>query len=510
MKLRNIEIALATLALIFIFYKLFASIDGYIAGRFSDAAYGREMFVAKGLQFNFWINYFIPPLLKWFSIYVSFIWTACSLPDKFITARKWQKAALLIIAGTLVIWMLFVLSDYLKMPFNDHILSESLYREFGVVCAISGAVLLYEILKQTAIWLLQREPVTKKSWSSKPFTNDIIWFVIIWGVVLFGCAILMPYRRLGLFLALISPSMFGSYLVCYYLLIPKYYCKGDKNSFWMLVLFSTFIINIPLTGFYIANISYGDIDFAVKFLFAWLLQVAIILPLSFFLYKSRQNQIAELNSLKTELGTSNAGLQFLRSQINPHFLFNALNTLYGTALMENAEKTGEGIQKLGDMMRFMLHENHQDKIALSRELDYLHNYVDLQNLRIAASPNISIEMQIEDIIGYYEIAPMLLIPFIENAYKHGISLKEKSWIKVTLYKKDEVLHLDVYNSVHPQKENDPERYHSGTGLENVKQRLALLYANKHELIIRQNAQEFFIHLSITLSSLNQPPATENA
>ena len=66
MKLRNIEIALATLTLIFIFYKLFASIDGYIAGRFSDAAYGREMFVAKGLQFNFWINYFIPPLLKWF------------------------------------------------------------------------------------------------------------------------------------------------------------------------------------------------------------------------------------------------------------------------------------------------------------------------------------------------------------------------------------------------------------------------------------------------------------
>jgi len=85
-------------------------------------------------------------------------------------------------------------------------------------------------------------------------------------------------------------------------------------------------------------------------------------------------------------------------------------------------------------MRFMLHENNQDKIALSRELEYLHNYIDLQNMRLALSQELTIDLQIENIVGYDEIAPMLLIPFIENAYKHGISLQERSWISVSLYK----------------------------------------------------------------------------
>jgi LytS/YehU family sensor histidine kinase len=236
----------------------------------------------------------------------------------------------------------------------------------------------------------------------------------------------------------------------------------------------------------------------------WLVPTILTIAISWWVYWANQDRYQQLESLQTALGTSNANLQFLRSQINPHFLFNALNTLYGTALMEKADKTGEGIQKLGDMMRFMLHENNQDKIALSRELDYLHNYIDLQNMRIAPSDQMLIEIQIEDIVGYYEISPMLLIPFIENAYKHGISLKQRSWINVTLFKKENVLHLDVHNSVHPVNESDPERSHSGTGLDNVKQRLQLIYPNAHELVIRKNAKEFFIHLSLTLNT--QQPA----
>lgn len=509
MKLRNIEIALATLFLLFVVYKLFASVDGYIAGRFSDSAYGREMFTAKGLHFNFWVNYFFPALLRWFAIYAAFIWIASSLPDKFITNRSWQKAVFSLIGGFIVIWLLFVLSDCVKMPFDDYVLPESLYHEFGVVAGISGVILLYEIFKQVAIWLLKRD-AAKKTEKNNTIITDTIWFVSIWAIALLSASVFQPYWGLGFFLAFIPPSVFLTYLVCLYYLVPKYYYQPEKGGFWLFAALITLAVNVPLGGIYTIKMSYGSIDFVAKFLFGWALQAVFIVPICIYLHKIKMKRVAELTGLKAELGTSNAGLQFLRSQINPHFLFNALNTLYGTALMENAEKTGEGIQKLGDMMRFMLHENNQDKIALSRELDYLHNYIDLQNLRIASSPNISIELQIEDIIGYYEIAPMLLIPFIENAYKHGISLKEKSWIKVSLYKKDGTLHLDVYNSIHHKKENDPERYHSGTGLENVKQRLALLYPNKHELVIRQNAQEFFVHLSITLSSLNQPTAKTNA
>lgn len=232
-------------------------------------------------------------------------------------------------------------------------------------------------------------------------------------------------------------------------------------------------------------------------------QLLITLPVSWRIYKDRNNKkVEEIITLKTELGKSDANLNFLKSQINPHFLFNALNTLFGTALQENAERTGEGIQKLGDMMRFMLQENMEDKIALTRDIDYLKNYIVLQKLRTSTSDDIRIETQIDDQTQDLEIAPMLLIPFVENAFKHGISLKYPSHIKITLQISDKKLYFDVHNSIHLKVDNDPEKLQSGIGLQNVQQRLALQYANRHELIIRENAKEFFIHLTIELDKIS--------
>ena len=217
------------------------------------------------------------------------------------------------------------------------------------------------------------------------------------------------------------------------------------------------------------------------------------------IYTSRNRKnMEEIVTLKTELGKSDATLHFLKSQINPHFLFNALNTLYGTALQEHAERTSEGIQKLGDMMRFMLQENLEDKILLSRDVEYLKNYIDLQKLRTSVSTDITIETQIEEQLNELQIAPMLLIPFVENAFKHGISLQYPSHIKITLQTRSDKLYFDVHNSIHLKSINDPERFKSGIGLQNVQQRLALLYPERHELIIRENAKEFFIHLTLEL------------
>ncbi|WP_214228758.1 histidine kinase [Pedobacter sp. B4-66] len=231
------------------------------------------------------------------------------------------------------------------------------------------------------------------------------------------------------------------------------------------------------------------------------IQLFIVPIFAWNVYKSRNRKnIEEITSLKTELGKSDATLNFLKSQINPHFLFNALNTLYGTALQENAERTGEGIQKLGDMMRFMLQENVEDKISLSRDVEYLNNYIALQKLRTSASSDITIETQIDEQLNDFQITPMLLIPFVENAFKHGISLKYPSHIKITLQTHENKLFFDVHNSTHPKLDNDPEKLKSGIGLQNVKQRLALLYPNSHELIIRENAKEFFVHLTLQLTN----------
>jgi LytS/YehU family sensor histidine kinase len=151
------------------------------------------------------------------------------------------------------------------------------------------------------------------------------------------------------------------------------------------------------------------------------------------------------------------------------------------------------------MMRFMLQENMQEKIALSREIDYLNNYISLQRLRTDSNPIVKICATIAQPLVPVQIAPMLLIPFVENAFKHGISLRESSHINVTLEMKEKSLYFDVYNSKHVRADFDPEKGKSGIGLNNVRQRLQLLYPSKHELVVRETAKDFFVHLTIKLT-----------
>lgn len=216
--------------------------------------------------------------------------------------------------------------------------------------------------------------------------------------------------------------------------------------------------------------------------------IAAFLRTVFF---KEKRQLTELFTRKT------AELSSLRSQINPHFLFNALNTLYSVSLKENAEKTADGIQKLGDMMRFMLNENNQDRIPLSKEIEYLQNYIEIQQMRIAESDNIEIKVNIQPTEREIFIAPMLLNPFIENAFKHGISFRNPSWIYITLTTDDTKLYFKVHNSLHGKSEIDPEKDNNGIGLENVKKRLELIYKNRYSLDIQQSEQDFFISLTVT-------------
>ena len=229
--------------------------------------------------------------------------------------------------------------------------------------------------------------------------------------------------------------------------------------------------------------------------------LVILFPLANLIFKKYDSYMGRIFTLTNQVDRGNAGMDFLRSQINPHFLFNALNTLYASSLIENADKTADGIQKLGDMMRFMLHENQLPHIPLSREIDYLRNYLDLQMLRFGSQTNLELEINIQDGSCHGDIAPMLLIPFVENAFKHGISTKEKSWIRLNLRCIAGSVHLDLVNSIHPDKPtSEKSREESGIGLENVKSRLALLYSDRHQLNIVANDSDYFVHLSVQIHS----------
>jgi len=232
------------------------------------------------------------------------------------------------------------------------------------------------------------------------------------------------------------------------------------------------------------------------FVFCMAVQLLIITPISWLVYQRKKDELQLLRGAEKAIAKSKADLQFLRSQINPHFLFNVLNTLYGTALQENAGRTASGIQKLGDMMRFMLHENHLEFIHMSKEIEYLKNYVALQKLRTQSSSEIIIEENIIDQNCNHKIAPMLLIPLVENAFKHGISLKEKSWIQINLECNEKNILFEVRNSMHPRRDNDPEEERSGIGFKNVLERLKLIYGGKFQISVNGDGKEFFVQLSI--------------
>jgi two-component system LytT family sensor kinase len=495
MKLKYLEIAIATLFLLTNMYGLFGTADLYWRGNFSPDSFGAGEFKAHQLQFDFKWHYLIPNLVMYFTYYLSFIWMACSLPNCYLAGRQWNKAFAIICLSFIITLSLFTLSRYLTKPFGVGMVSQSLAGALNQAMILYTVILFYQAAKQSLLWLSEQG---MKATQSKPIIAESAYFTITWFVVLSGCILFKVYWGFTLFAGFIWPCAFATYLINVYWIFPAFYRKNNQLQFWVLELATTLCINIPLNGFYSSKATNSETSFLMLFVLLWILQLCVVLPASYYLYQRRQNREAELMGLRTHIGVADANLQLLMSQINPHFLFNTLNTLYGMALMEKAENTGEGIQRLGDMMRFILHENNQDKIPLSREIAYLNDYIALQNMRITANPIVDVTIHIQEDHGHHSISPMLLIPFMENAYKHGISLKQRSWIHISLSVSENTLHFDVHNSIHQLKDDDPEIARSGIGLENVRQRLILLYPKKHELVIRQNIREYFIHLNIKL------------
>ena len=222
--------------------------------------------------------------------------------------------------------------------------------------------------------------------------------------------------------------------------------------------------------------------------------IVLILTLAYFQFNAKKVKAAL--KLHESLQEKTSELSLLKSQINPHFLFNSLNTVYGLALNEESPKTAHAVQQLSEMMRFMLHENHAEKIPLQKEIDYLRNYIELQTLRISQKDHFQLEVDVaEGCQG--EITPMVLIPFVENAFKHGVSFQKPSWVKIKLTCNAEEVHLNVQNSVHKHG-GDPEKGKSGIGLENVRKRLGILYPEKHLFQIYETEDSFEANIKITL------------
>lgn len=181
-------------------------------------------------------------------------------------------------------------------------------------------------------------------------------------------------------------------------------------------------------------------------------------------------------------------LSYLKLQVNPHFLFNTLNSIYSLAL-EKSDKTPSAIIKLSELMRYVTSEVNDDFVPLQKEVNYISNYIELQRIRLEDTA--SIDFSTTGTIENQKIAPLVLIPFIENAFKFGVNPEEVSHIKISLILKPDQLTLSVYNK---KVKLDKNIKANGTGLKNVRQRLALIYPTSHALTIRESDKDFTVEL----------------
>jgi two-component system, LytTR family, sensor kinase len=196
----------------------------------------------------------------------------------------------------------------------------------------------------------------------------------------------------------------------------------------------------------------------------------------------------ETEFLKTELS-------LLRSQVSPHFMFNVLNNMVALARRQS-DQLEPSLIKLSSLMRYMLYEADEEKVSLEKETEYLQSYIDLQQQRFGKKVTINTTFHQPD--KAYYIEPMLLIPFVENAFKHGTGMIEQAMIKIELSAVNNVLQFTVTNKYNEDSDEIKDKA-SGIGLANVARRLQLLYSNRHQLHIKKEGGFFITSLIINLA-----------
>lgn len=194
-------------------------------------------------------------------------------------------------------------------------------------------------------------------------------------------------------------------------------------------------------------------------------------------------------SLETE--KKDMELQFLKSQLNPHFLFNSLNNIYSLAY-QKSDKTADAILKLSEIMRYMIYESNDSWVALSKEIEYVQSYIELQKLRF--KDGAAVVMTLNGEIDDQQILPLVLISFVENAFKHGVANDPSDPIRINIIANQKILHFSVTN----KKSNANKDHVGGVGLNNVERRLQLLYPERYKLNIVNSATHYTSELMLDI------------
>lgn len=333
----------------------------------------------------------------------------------------------------------------------------------SIVIMVHG--LLWILIYFTFWYILSLMPVLSKNTDFDPFTDIIL------------------YAWTGLLIMSLTIPFYLGYFITPYLFEPK----RRKFCLLIIILFGIFypiITSIMDDGFM------PGILLQTVFLFAFL-NAFLILGISFrslfgWIEQKRLHDILEKQNLKSEIA-------LLRTQLNPHFLFNTLHNI-DTLIKDNHDRASKSLIKLSDLMRYMLHDSKSDQVSIEKELEHVENYISLERLRIKNEKFLKF-----NISGNYQgirIAPMLFIPFVENAFKHSVDSEIENGIAIDFaFEKNTITFIceNQYDNLEIEKDKT-----HGIGLETVEKRLKLLYPDKHKLNIDKDSSIFKVKLEINL------------
>ncbi len=334
--------------------------------------------------------------------------------------------------------------------------------------------------------------------NSWPFYHILFWVITI---LQFGIDIIeyAPYDFTGYVLSIVIHSLLIAALMYLHqlVLIPYLLRKGNY-----LIYIIFLVIDLVVFTYFLSNtyfITTNDvIELPIRNACSALLKYFVgirylIISGLFAVLQNWFEQEKKLSQIKIDkLATE---LNFLRAQINPHFLFNTLNNLYGLAL-KKSDKTPELILRLSDIMEYMVYDSNDIKLLLRKDIDHLINYLELEKIRL---PNdVKLEYHVEGYVTDQKIVPLLLLPLVENGIKHGLNvMTHNAFLIVKLEVNDSNLTLFVKNS--KSVVSGTVKVHRGMGLSNIESRLDTFYFAKHRLTILDDTEIYQVELNLDLS-----------
>ena len=346
------------------------------------------------------------------------------------------------------------------------------------------------------------------------FFRKIVLHFIFWILVLIFFSYLLgaPNEDLlnaGFFSAFLLPvTVATTYTMIYYLiphvLLQKKYLLFSLYSLYTLILSAfAIVISIFYGLVFLLDMNYSEMPPVGRSLLFMMVAVYLVVVLvgAFTLLKQNyssltKNKILENKILEAQLKLKEQELHYLKMQVHPHFLFNTLNTMYGHAL-KKSEETPDMILKLSNLLDYLLYQVDKPGVSLKSEIEHIKDYIALEQMRFR--DNLRVDMDLPLNTENITIAPMMLIPLVENSFKHGEQIDGKLSIHIKLKVDEDMLWFSIKNSV---KNKPPQNKLNGIGLKNLEKRLELLYRDNHSLLIHSNGISFEAQLSITHSKMH--------